>query len=80
MVSPVGYTHRGIPALTLMMLMERRSDATSPKISTKKAILILLLKLKYQIRGVKNVHKTAPFHCHERFIQRVYSLPSESSG
>tara|TARA_B100000614_G_scaffold137759_1_gene122563 strand:+ start:4702 stop:4944 length:243 start_codon:yes stop_codon:yes gene_type:complete len=80
MVSPVGYTHRGIPALTLMMLMERRSDATSPKISMKKAILILLLKLNYQIRVVKNVHKRAPFHCHERFIQRVYSLPSESSG
>jgi len=25
----VGYTHSRIPALTLMMLMERRSDGTS---------------------------------------------------
>tara|TARA_B110000438_G_scaffold300244_2_gene352189 strand:+ start:3920 stop:4111 length:192 start_codon:yes stop_codon:yes gene_type:complete len=29
MGSPVGYTHSRIPALTLMMLMERRSDKTS---------------------------------------------------
>tara|TARA_A100001037_G_scaffold110235_1_gene100531 strand:+ start:1219 stop:1374 length:156 start_codon:yes stop_codon:yes gene_type:complete len=40
MVSPVGYTHRAIPALTLMMLMERRSDGTSgiiaPKMGKKK--------------------------------------------
>tara|TARA_B110000263_G_scaffold236044_1_gene235028 strand:- start:128 stop:244 length:117 start_codon:yes stop_codon:yes gene_type:complete len=29
MGSPVGYTHSRIPALTLMMLMERRSDGMS---------------------------------------------------
>ena len=80
MVSPVGYTHRGIPALTLMMLMERRSDATSSKINLLTPKMILFVGIKYQIRLAKNVLKRASFHGDERFIQRVYSLPSESSG
>ncbi|MDE0708637.1 MAG: hypothetical protein OSB33_06780 [Candidatus Poseidoniales archaeon] len=48
MGSPVGYTHSRIPALTLMILVERRSDKTS-LVSSEIRILVMYNQILLEI-------------------------------